>query len=182
MKIRSSLYVHVHLGELTPHWKNWCVRHDATPAEGLRRLVAGALAADEPQRCVTETSAMRTTAVGEPRTCFTLGLTVPEMQAVRQHALALGFTRTRWIVSLVRAQLAREPQLCEQEMVLLAASNQTIASISRSLAQAIREPDRHGISGACGSSRALAEMKSQLDDHLRTVAQLLRANIDRWSR
>lgn len=74
------------------------------------------------------------------------------------------------------------PQFGEQEMALLAASNHALARISRSLGPVIREVDRDGTAAVAGNARLLVELKAQIDAHLRAVSDLLRANIDRWSR
>jgi hypothetical protein len=46
----------------------------------------------------------------------------------------------------------------------------------------IREGDRDGTAAVAGNGRLLVELKAQIDAHLRAVSNLLRANIDRWSR
>jgi hypothetical protein len=75
--------------------------------------------------------------------------------------------------------LTREPQLGEQEMHLLSASNLQLAVINRSLGQLAR-------GGGAGLTREeLADFMSireQIDAHLRVVAGVIRANLDRWSR
>ena len=110
------------------------------------------------------------------------GLTASELHAVRRQATTCGFTANRWVVALIRAQLTHVPQFGEQEMALLAASNHALARISRSLGPVIREIDRDGTAAVAGNARLLVELKAQIDTHLRAVSDLLRANIDRWSR
>ncbi|WP_311004796.1 plasmid stabilization protein [Burkholderia pseudomultivorans] len=118
--------------------------------------------------------------VGEPRSRIEIRLTATELSAVERRAIALGLNGNRWIVSLVRAQLTREPQLSERELHALSVSNLQLARISRLLGQLARE-------GGTELARLdtvpnWAELRKQIDDHLLATAAVIRANLDRWSR
>ncbi|MFM0696314.1 hypothetical protein PQQ64_29070 [Paraburkholderia graminis] len=82
----------------------------------------------------------------------------------------------RWIVAVVRAQLAHEPQLGEREMRLLADSNQHLAMIVTLLGRLQAHGDARDVAGVLDGARVV------IDTHLRAVTQVLRANLDRWSR
>ncbi|MCA8157591.1 hypothetical protein [Burkholderia contaminans] len=89
-----------------------------------------------------------------------------------------GFTANRWIVALIRAYLTDEPQLGNRELALLAESNQQLAVIRRQLGELARDVNASGcIDGLDGE-----QIHATIDAHLRTVAKLLRRNLDRWSR
>ena len=180
MNARARLSIE--LGEVMPRWDDWCALHDVTRAEGVRQLILDAVAADEPECRVNCTDVMRLSPVGEHRERLEIGLSASELHAVRRQATRCGFTANRWVVALIRAQLAHAPQFGEQEMALLAASNHALARISRSLGPVIRELDRDRTAAVAGNARLLVELKAQIDTHLRAVSDLLRANIDRWSR
>ena len=180
MNARARLSIE--LGEVKPRWDDWCTLHDVTPAEGVRQLILDAVAADEPECRVNCTDVMRLSPVGEHRERLEIGLSASELHAVRRQATRCGFTANRWVVALIRAQLTHAPQFGEQEMALLAASNHALARISRSLGPVIRELDRDRTAAVAGNARLLVELKAQIDTHLRAVSDLLRANIDRWSR
>ncbi|SOE69174.1 hypothetical protein SAMN05414139_03482 [Burkholderia sp. D7] len=180
MNARARLSIE--LGEVMPRWDDWCALHDVTRAEGVRQLILDAVAADEPECRVNCTDVMRSSHVGEHRERLEIGLSASELHAVRRQATRCGFTANRWVVALIRAQLTHAPQFGEQEMALLAASNHALARISRSLGPVIREVDRDGTAAVAGNARLLVELKAQIDTHLRAVSDLLRANIDRWSR
>ena len=77
---------------------------------------------------------------------------------------------------MVRARLVHEPQLGEREMRLLADSNQYLATIVTLLG---RLQARGDVSDA---ARVLQGTRAVIDAHLRAVTQVLRANLDRWSR
>jgi hypothetical protein len=179
MKSRSRLWVE--LGALKPRWDDWCVLHDVTPAEAVRQLIIDTVEVVELQRPVVADT-MRWKPVGETRARLEIRLTVSELEAVEQWAAASGFTPNRWVVAVIRAQLMHAPQFGEQEMALLAASNRSLAAISRSLGPLTRGSGLHAVAGDSDCRRYLADMKSQIDAHLRAVADLVRANIDRWSR
>ena len=180
MNARARLSIE--LGELMPRWDDWCALHHVTRAEGVRQLILDAVAADEPECRVNFTDVMRSFPVGEHRERLKIGLSASELHAIRRQATRCGFTANRWVVALIRAQLTHAPQFGEQEMALLAASNHALARISRSLGPVIREVDRDGAAAVAGNAHLLVELKAQIDAHLRAVSNLLRANIDRWSR
>ncbi|SEA59753.1 hypothetical protein [Paraburkholderia sartisoli] len=180
MKARSRLCIE--LGKMKPGWDDWCAVHDVTPAEGVRQLILDAITADEPEHRAEGTGVMRWTPAGEHRERIEIRLTVSELRAVGQRAAASGFTTNRWVVALIRAQLTRVPQFGEQEMALLAASSHVLATISRSLGSVIRELERDGMAVVADDGHLLTGLKAQIDVHLRAVSELVRANIDRWSR
>jgi hypothetical protein len=180
--VNARARLSIELGEVMPRWDDWCALHDVTRAEGVRQLILDAVAADEPECRVNCTDVMRLSPVGEHRERLEIGLSASELHAVRRQATRCGFTANRWVVALIRAQLTHAPQFGEQEMALLAASNHALARISRSLGPVIRELDRDRTAAVAGNARLLVELKAQIDTHLRAVSDLLRANIDRWSR
>jgi hypothetical protein len=172
----------IELGEVKPRWDDWCALHDVTPAEGVRQLILDAVAVDEAECRIGCTDVMRLPPVGEHRERLGIRLTASELHALRRQATTCGFTANRWVVALIRAQLTHVPQFGEQEMALLAASNHALARISRSLGAVNREGDRDGTAAVAGNALLLVELKAQIDAHLRAVSNLLRANLDRWSR
>jgi hypothetical protein len=170
----------VELGEVRLRWDDWCARRSLTASEAVRQLIAIAVRDDADGESGAIMSGLSRPIVGEPRSRVEIRLTAAELAAVEQRAVALGFSGNRWIVSLVRAQLTREPQLGEHEMRALSASNQQLAGISRLLGQLARA------SGADFAHQDLmfdwVEMRKHIDDHLRASAAVMRANLDRWSR
>jgi len=180
--VNARARLSIELGEVKPRWDDWCAQRDVTLAEGVRQLILDAVAADEPECRAGCTDVMRSLPAGEHRERLEIRLTASELHAVGRQATTCGFTANRWVVALIRAQLTHVPQFGEQEMALLAASNHALARISRSLGPVIREGDRDGTAAVAGNGRLLVELKAQIDAHLRAVSDLLRANIDRWSR
>jgi len=178
MRLRERLCIE--LAGMRSNWEAWCARRGLTTGEGARQLITAALDAEEANSDVPGGTAMRSTAVDEPRTRIEVRLTRSELEVVDKLAAASGLTSNRWIVALVRAQLTREPQLGQIEMRLLSDSNQQLAGLSRWLAQFAREASAGRLTR--GSEPNLGAVRQQIDAHLRAVTAVIRANLDRWSR
>jgi hypothetical protein len=168
----------VELGPLRLRWDDWCASRSLTAGEGVRQLITAALYDDRDVHSVVVVHDLARPLVGEPRTRIEIRLTASELAAVAQRAMASGLSGNRWIVSMVRAQLTRQPQLGEHELRALSESSQQLANINRLLAQLVR------FSGACPSEQMLdwAETRHQVEAHLRATSSVIRANLDRWSR
>lgn len=178
MRVRDRLCVE--LGGMRRDWGRWCVRRGLTVGEGARQLVAAALRADAENGDPGIEADVRWTAVGDPRIRIELRLTAAELDAVESRAEASGLTANRWIVAMIRAQLTHEPQLGAREMRLLSDSNLQLASISRWLGQLARGGGTAHIPQE--SDREIRAIRVSIDAHLRVVAAVMRANLDRWSR
>ncbi|PRX27273.1 hypothetical protein B0G75_11541 [Paraburkholderia sp. BL18I3N2] len=178
MRVRDRLCVE--LGGMRRDWDHWCERRGLTVGEGTRQLVAAALRAEAGNDDPAIDANVRWSAAGDPHIRIELRLTVAELEAVELRAEALGLTANRWIVALIRARLTHDPQFGAREMRLLADSNLQLASIGRWLAQLARGGHiRHGGQEGNGDIEAI---RGAIDAHLRVVADVMRANLDRWSR
>jgi len=168
----------VELGGMRSDWNRWCMSRGLTPGEGVRQLIAAALDVDAVD--IQAEPEVDWIAINEPRIRIEIRVTHAEMDVVEQLAEASGLTSNRWIVALIRAQLMREPQLGVHEMQLLSDSNQQLAAISRWLGHLAREGNEVRMVANGGSD--LRALRDQIDVHLRAVATVIRANLDRWSR
>lgn len=170
----------VELGTARLRWDDWCARRGLTAGEGVRQLIAIAIRDSADQESAAIICGLPRPVVGEPRSRVEIRLTGAELSAVERCATDLGMSGNRWIVSLIRAQLTREPQLGEHELHALSLSTQRVAGFSRLLGQLARAG---GAELACQELvRDWADMRNQIDDHLRAMAAVIRANLDRWSR
>ncbi|WP_321968288.1 plasmid stabilization protein [Burkholderia cepacia] len=151
-----------------------------TVGDGARHLIAGALYEEAGRGHTGADVEVRWGGVGDPRARIEIRLTLTELEVVGRRAHASSLTPNRWIVALIRANLMREPQLGMQEMRLLAESNQQLATISRWLGQLVR--DRGVTRIESHESGEVSVIREQIDSHLHTVAAVIRANLDRWSR
>ncbi|CAB3786278.1 plasmid stabilization protein [Paraburkholderia fynbosensis] len=167
----------VDLGPAKPRWEAWCVLHGVTAADGVRQLVHGVLGQDEsPDGFAGHEGRFP---VDGHRERIEVRLTHEELDAARQRALASGLTVNRWVVAVIRAQLVHEPQLGDREMRLLAESNQHLATIVTLLGRLQAHGDARD---AAHMTHMIEGARGAIDAHLRTVMQVLRANLDRWSR
>ncbi|QTO23255.1 MULTISPECIES: plasmid stabilization protein [Burkholderia cepacia complex] len=178
MVVRERLCVE--LGAIRWRWDDWCARRGVTAGEGVRQLIATAIRDDAESGSGTTVWRVPRPIVGEPRHRIEIRLTSAELNAVERCAAAMGLRSNRWIVSLVRAQLTREPQLGVPELSALCVSNQRLAEIGRLLGQLAHADETEPV------PRDLmcewAELRERVDEHLRTAAAIMRANLDRWSR
>ncbi|WP_347880214.1 plasmid stabilization protein [Burkholderia cenocepacia] len=146
----------------------------------MRQLIATAIRDDADGESGTTMWRLPQPIVGEPHHRIEIRLTSAELNAVEQRAAAMGLRSNRWIVSLIRAQLTREPQLGEPELNTLFVSNQRLAEIGRLLGKLARADETEPV------PRDLmfewAELRKRVDEHLRTTAAIMHANLDRWSR
>ncbi|WP_157025334.1 plasmid stabilization protein [Paraburkholderia heleia] len=164
----------VDLGPVKPRWEAWCGLHGVSAADGVRQLVHDALSDKPPDGMAGYER--HDLVVNGHRERIEIRLTLEELEGARQRALAGGLNVNRWVVAVIRAQLVHEPQLGEREMRLLADSNQRLATIVMLLGRLHAHGDAHDAASVLGGTRAV------IDAHLRAVTQVLRANLDRWSR
>ena len=169
----------VELGAVRLHWEDWCARRGLTVGEGARRLIVAAIRDDGDAQSVMVVRDLDRPVVGEPRTRIEIRLTASELAAVEQRASSSGLNGNRWIVSLVRTQLTREPQLGEHEMRALSESSRQLAGINRLLGQLVRAG---GIDLEHERTPNWVDMLDRIDAHLRATSAVIRANLDRWSR
>ncbi|CAJ5660068.1 plasmid-like protein [Burkholderia pseudomallei] len=179
-RLRERERLCVELGGMRRDWDRWCARRSMTVGEGARQLIAAALRADAGNGDSVIDANVRWSVAGDPRIRIELRLTRAELDAAGLRAEALGMTANRWIVALIRAQLTHEPQLGAREMRLLSDSNLQLASISRWLGQLARD----GGAARTGQDRNedISAVRGAIETHLRVVAAVMRANLDRWSR
>ncbi|NLP65100.1 plasmid stabilization protein [Paraburkholderia sacchari] len=170
----------VELGTARSRWDDWCAHRGLTAGEGVRQLIATAICDEADLESAATIWGLPQPVVGEMRSRVEIRLTAAELSAVERCAAALGLSGNRWIVSLIRAQLTREPQLSNHELHALSLSTQQLAGISRLLGQLARAG---GAELACHDLGCdWADMRKQIDDHLRATAAVIRTNLDRWSR
>jgi predicted DNA binding CopG/RHH family protein len=178
MRVRERLCVE--LAGIRRDWEAWCARRGVTAGEGVRQLITVALDTDDRDSDPHVETTIQASVVRDSRKRIEVRLTCIELHAVEQRASAFGLTSNRWVVALIRAQLTREPQLGELELRLLSESNQHLATISRWLAQLART--RTAAPPTRDERPDETCIRQHIDIHLRTVAAVIRANLDRWSR
>lgn len=163
--------------DLKRRWQVFCVRQGSTPSDALRqvivRLLNGSTTASSPTPSIHEQP-------DTSRRRLELRLTETEYARIEALALQQGMSANRWVIHLIRANLSGEPQFGMTELRTLGESNSRLLAIGRNLNQIAR----HMNAGRALETAVTAERIDTLTRHIKThtarVADIMRANIDRW--
>lgn len=163
--------------DLKRRWQVFCARQGSTPSDALRqvivRLLNGSTTASSPTPSKHEQP-------DTSRRRLELRLTETEYARIEALALQQGMSANRWGIHLIRANLSGEPQFGMTELRTLGESNSRLLAIGRNLNQIAR----HMNAGRALETVVTAERIETLTRHIKThtarVADIMRANIDRW--
>lgn len=164
-------------GDLKQRWQALCLRQGSTPSDGLRQIIVRLL-----NGSATDASPTPSTHEQPDTSRRRLELRLTETEYARIEALALqqGMSANRWVIHLIRANLSGEPQFGMTELRTLGESNSRLLAIGRNLNQITR----HMNAGRALETVVTAERIDTLTRHIKThtarVADIMRANIDRW--
>ncbi len=193
----------VDLKELRPIWDAWCAKEGLTSSEALRRLVSRL----EPGRAPEAPSGALKPLSGSQRVSARprLLLSDEEWRQVEELAEKNEISPARWIVSLIRAYLSGEPQLCWPEVERLNLISSNLNRVGALLNTAVRQvnqiaADRERTKRAGGRlesvedsflrmtemarervERLFGELHRELVDTREGVRGALRANAERWT-
>ena len=193
----------VDLKELRPVWDAWCAKEGLTSSEALRRLVSRL----EPGRAPEAPSDALKPLSGSQRVSARprLLLSDEEWRQVEELAEKNEISPARWIVSLIRAYLSGEPQLCWPEVERLNLISSNLNRVGALLNTAVRQvnqiaADRERTKRAGGRlesvedsflrmtemarervERLFGELHRELVDTREGVRGALRANAERWT-
>jgi hypothetical protein len=193
----------VDLKELRPVWDAWCAKEGLTSSEALRRLVSRL----EPGRAPEAPSEALKPLSGSQRVSARprLLLSDEEWRQVEELAEKNEISPARWIVSLIRAYLSGEPQLCWPEVERLNLISSNLNRVGALLNTAVRQvnqiaADRERTKRAGGRlesvedsflrmtemarervERLFGELHRELVDTREGVRGALRANAERWT-
>ncbi len=193
----------VDLKELRPVWDAWCAKEGLTSSEALRRLVSRlepGRAPEAPSEALKPRSGFQRVSA-RPR----LLLSDEEWRQVEELAEKDEISPARWIVSLIRAYLSGEPQLCWPEVERLNLISSNLNRVGALLNTAVRQvnqiaADRERTKRAGGRlesvedsflrmtemarervERLFGELHRELVDTREGVRGALRANAERWT-
>jgi hypothetical protein len=193
----------VDLKELRPVWDAWCAKEGLTSSEALRRLVSRL----EPGRAPEAPSEALKPLSGSQRVSARprLLLSDEEWRQVEELAEKNEISPARWIVSLIRAYLSGEPQLCWPEVERLNLISSNLNRVGALLNTAVRQvnqiaADRERTKRAGGRlesvedsflrmtemarervERLFGELHRELVSTREGVRGALRANAERWT-
>jgi hypothetical protein len=162
-------------------WDAWCASVSMTPSEALRELV-GRLKPGQwprPSRSARARLPHRDRAAlvdARPK----VPLTEEEWARVSARAAQEDLTVPRWIVALIRAHLAEQPQLGSSSLDALRKSNLEVQAVGRNLNQLVRALNAINDHLAHGRLGAAEEgLRSQRGQHVRELVQQIRTTIER---
>lgn len=108
-------------------------------------------------------------------------LTTQEYEAIQTRVNADGFTSVnRWIVSLIRANLQREPEFGGTGLDALYESNRLLAPLARNLNQLTRDVRQHGIQVPAYRFQILENLQKVIAAHIKVVSRVISRNVGRW--
>jgi antitoxin component of RelBE/YafQ-DinJ toxin-antitoxin module len=169
--------IDVPLGDMKGEFVAWCQQQGVTVNDAVRQMVARVLGADV--RELPPVASVDADGRVQVKVQFSVG----EYEAVRVVAQRMGFTLSRFLVAMVRAQITSHPQLGEREVAALEASNYQLAAIGRNLNQLARtlnaNPD---LAAQRGRLIVVDALRREIEAHLKTVHDMQRANLARWHR
>ncbi|MBU9413502.1 plasmid mobilization relaxosome protein MobC [Burkholderia multivorans] len=169
--------IDVPLGDMKSEFMAWCQQQGVSVNDAVRQMVAHVLGADVRQLPHV------VSADGDERVSVKVQFSAGEYEAVRLVAQRMGFTLSRFLVAMVRAQVTSHPQLGEREVAALEASNYQLAAIGRNLNQLARtlnaNPD---LAAQRGRLIVVDALRREIEAHLKTVHDMQRANLARWRR
>jgi len=169
--------ISVDLKALRDPWLAWCKAAGLTPSEAIRQLIvqaigAGAERAGQGDAAVEQSEDLRR---------HELRMTAAEADALAAVARKAGMSSSRYLVSLLRAQLLAQPNFDSEETAALSQSNRLMLGLVTAMGKAARDPsvpaEQRGINQA-----QIRFIKDLVEKHVLLVSALLTANSRRWRR
>ena len=168
--------VTVRLGALRGPLDDYCLAIGISASEAIRDLLSKSLL-DQPAYDET----IHIDDEFEPRVRLEIRITPKEQSALQDRCVTDGFTSAnRWIVSLIRANLQKEPEFGETGLDALFESNRLLAPLARNLNQLTRDVRQHGIQVPPYRFRILEHLLTALTAHIKVVASVISRNVGRW--
>jgi hypothetical protein len=174
--MNKSGSVTIRLGGLKERLANYCAAAGVNTSDAIRQLIWKSLehypSSDRPIHIEDETS---------PRTRLELRLTPREHAAIQKRCIEEGFSSpNRWVVSLIRANLQKEPEFGETGLDALYESNRLLAPLARNLNQLTRDLRQTGIQIAPYRFRILEDLQTVVFAHIKVIAKVISRNVGRW--
>lgn len=176
MATDQSGSVTVRLGAVREPLAAYCAAAGVSTSDAIRELIWKSLignpVTDRPIHIDDESS---------PRARLELRLSPREYAAIQVRCAAGGFTSpNRWVVSLIRANLQKEPEFGEAGLDALHESNRLLAPLARNLNQLTRDVRQHGIQVAPYRFRILEDLQAVVSSHIKVIARVISRNVGRW--
>ena len=172
----SSGSVTVRLGAIRQSLADYCAEHGVSLSDGIRQILTQTLA----QKSYSMESA-RFEDESAARIRLNLRLMDDEYQTILKRVDADGFSSAnRWIVSLIRANLQKEPEFGETGLDALHESNRLLAPLARNLNQLARDIRQSGIQVPAYRFQILENLQKAISAHTKLIATVISRNVGRW--
>ena len=176
MNKESSGSVTVRLGLLREPLAIYCANAGVSTSDAIRELIGKTLIGARQQN-----DAIHIGDEPEPRVRLELRLTPKEHAAVQIRVVTDGFTSAnRWVVSLIRANLQKEPEFGETGLDALHESNRLLAPLARNLNQLARDVRQSGIQVPVYRFQILESLQKAITAHTKVIATVISRNVGRW--
>lgn len=162
-------------------WVAHCQNLGQPPSTVIRRSIERQVSGNSEQLKPDADKPSKThePAGGQNKVRVSLWLTESEREGIRLRTTLHGGSRAGWIINLIRAALTRQPQLGDDEIDALKASNYQLLSIGRNLNQISRRLNE-GQKQQSVELATIESLRDQIDLHTSSVTQLIRSNTERW--
>lgn len=117
----------------------------------------------------------------QPNRRVEVRLTTSELDVLSRAAQAFGASRPRYLTSLVRGHLLREPQFGMAELASVGESNKQLAAFGRHFNQIAKKLNSGENVEARAIAQSLNRVRDEIEEHLTLVHRIMRSNLDRWS-
>ena len=177
----AMAFMNIRLNDEThAKWKEYCAGLGLQPSTAVRRSIEQQVSGlpDKPDTFEAPRKT-REPAGGQKKVRVSVWLTESEREGIRLRTTLHGGNRAGWIINLIRAALTREPQLGDDEIDVLKASNFQLLSIGRNLNQIARRLNE-GQTQQSVEMAMLDELRDKIDMHTAEVNHLIRSNTERW--
>ena len=168
--------VTVRLGALREPLAMYCAAAGVSTSDAIRELLSRNLLA-----LPVSVMPINIDDESEPRVRLELRLTSKEHAAVQARVVTEGFTSAnRWVVSLIRSNLQKEPEFGESGLDALHESNRLLAPLARNLNQLARDVRQSGIQVPTYRFQILENLQTAIAAHTKVIATVINRNVGRW--
>ena len=173
---KPSGSVTIRLGSLREPLATYCAASGISTSDAIRELLSKKLLA-----LPVSVMPINIDDESEPRVRLELRLTSKEHAAVQARVVTEGFTSAnRWVVSLIRANLQKEPEFGESGLDALHESNRLLAPLARNLNQLARDVRQSGIQVPAYRLQILENLQTAIAAHTKVIATVINRNVGRW--
>lgn len=164
--------------DLKARWSDFCIQQKSTPSAGVRQVICRLL--DGRPAVAAVAAASKNESPDTNRRRLEVRLTESEHCHIQAQADQQRMSANQWVINLIRANLAAEPQFGMDELRVLGESNSRLLAIGRNLNQIARQINAGHIEHDRLKVEHIEKLSRHIVAHTGQVSDAMRANIDRW--